>query len=43
MALEEMKGLSIYLMAPLMEEEVVEDADYANAVENASSTTVRDN
>ena len=37
-----MKGLSIYLMAPLMEEEVVEDADYANAVENASSTTVRD-
>ena len=37
-----MKGLSIYLMAPLIEEEVVEDVDYAKSVTNASSITARE-
>ena len=40
-ALAEMKGLKIYLMDPITEEEVTEDVDYANSVSNASSTTVR--
>ena len=37
-----MNGLSIYIMAPLTEEEVTEDVDYANYVTNACSTTSRD-
>ena len=41
-ALESMNGLSIYIMAPLTEEEVTEDVDYANYVTNACSTTSRD-